>query len=150
MNTIQSNFYAAELAYKTAEVELMIQFSSELGFYYMYQESLASSGNSAENTFECVNIQYRLLFGSKRYESYADFQRFCVKRGLVASDVALTADFLKQWFIIKGFDTWVSFKPLMLHYYPKINEDHLLAFWEAKYFEPETVKLVDFVKQIIG
>ena len=55
-----------------------------------------------------------------------------------------------EWFKNKGFDTWQSFCPLVLHYFSEVTKAGLLAFYEDRLYTAATLKKVEYVKQIIG
>lgn len=129
------------------EREMLLCFSTSVGFENMLQSALPSFKNNLKDAFDYVNLQHQKLFGQKRFVDFAEYQS---KQSAPDKSVTLTRNFLKQWFATRGFDAWVSFSPLVLHYYPEIGAARLRAFWDGKNYDAETVKLVDYVKQIIG
>lgn len=136
-----------ELALEAAKVEIMLQLSTDQGFFNQYECVKSSRGNSS-SAFHYVNSVYRMLFGQYRYESFENFQSKCLNAGY--DDILNDSHFLRVWFITKGFDQWVSFRALVLHFYPGTNEHKLLQFWSGQYAYPDTVNTVNCVKQIIG
>lgn len=126
---------------------LMSFLISDHGFDKAIELKLVDFKFDKKTAFDYINLQYESLFGQKRFVDFAEYQ---AKQSAPDKSVTLTRNFLKQWFATRGFDAWVSFSPLVLHYYPEIGAARLRAFWDGKNYDAETVKLVDYVKQIIG
>lgn len=155
MNFFIDVFYKTEIDCITAKVNIMSQLSEPNGFYQMYQ-SVSSSFNDCQAAFNYVNGQYKLLFGCYRYQSFASFEKrfeaLASSRTYAASRTVTMygPEYLKAWFVIKGFDHWISFKALVSHYYPETSEAMLYQFWVGAHFDDKIIKNVNYVKQIIG
>lgn len=149
MNFFIDTFLKTEIDCITAKVNIMSQMNTANGFYQMYQ-SILSSSNDAESAFSYVNGQYKLLFGCYRYENFAAFQKSFGKAPASRTVKMYGPEYLKAWFVIKGFDHWISFKALVSHYYPETSEAMLYQFWVGAHFDDKIIKNVNYVKQIIG
>lgn len=147
MDPVLEKYLRYQITNLRIENELMHILSGVNGFENMVQSALPSFKNNLKDAFDYVNLQHQKLFGKKRFVDFAEYQ---AKQSAPDKSVTLTRNFLKQWFATRGFDAWVSFSPLVLHYYPEIGAARLRAFWDGKNYDAETVKLVDYVKQIIG
>lgn len=135
---------------------------SAYGFFKFYFENLKMYPDKA-TCFAYCNEYFYLKYGYYRYNNYNEFAGGSVKvssqlsaallsevnSSIKASDVKLR-EFLMILFKEKGFDSWVSFRPLVLHYYPQIHPDKLKSFYNGSECDKEVLKLVDFVRQIIG
>lgn len=62
----------------------------------------------------------------------------------------LEREFLIAWFKQCGFDTWTSFKAIVLHHFPDITEKKLLDFWQNIDIDSHVLIRVNHVKQILG
>jgi hypothetical protein len=147
MDFVTEKFLRSQISMLRIENEMIHLFSSTNGFESMVQSSLPFFKNNLKDAFDYVNLQHQKLFGQKRFIDFTEYQ---AKQSAPDKSVTLTRNFLKQWFATRGFDAWMSFSPLVLHYYPEIGAARLRAFWDGKNYDAETVKLVDYVKQIIG
>lgn len=123
------------------------------GFYAFYSSSLFKFKNKKE-AFDYCNHYYKEMFGTYRYTDFEDFQKHH-QINKVSSVVdnpleILEREYLLSWFKNQGFNTFTSFKAVILHFYPVISESTLYEFWQSKSLDAETQKYVGYVKQIIG
>jgi len=140
------------------------EIQSAFGFYKFYFYNLHLYGNR-ETCFYYCNLYFKQQFGCDRYTSYSDFKEGMNLRYIsnkpqkkiqLQPDLnkdalqILEREYLLSWFKSKGFNTWTSFKALVMHYYPLTVESFLYEFWQSKSFDAETQKNVGYVKQIIG
>lgn len=134
--------------------KLMIKLSTLKGFYELYNEDLQRHG-CPDLAFYICNVEYRQLWGKYRYDCFESFLAD-VKKNLTISQQkmspkdVLEREFLLAWFKQCGFDTWTSFKAVVLHYFPEVTEVKLLAFWQNTAIEAQVLIRVNHVKQILG
>lgn len=127
------------------KVDLMKLFSED-GFEIYYSE-LVKSGNDSVLAYGLCDHHFKLFFGFSKYGSYEVF----VKRNFANkdSDKKLRA-YLMSYFKEKGFDSWASFSPLIMCYFPQVTAEKLHLFYIGKQLDKEVLKYVDYVRQIIG
>ncbi|MGQ7945044.1 hypothetical protein [Flavobacterium sp. WC2509] len=134
--------------------KLMIKLATPKGFYELYNIELQKYG-SPDLAFRICNVEYRRLFDTYRYDSFESFL-VDIKKNLSVSQLkmspkdVLEREFLLAWFKQCGFDTWTSFKAVVLHYFPEVTEVKLLAFWQNTAIEAQVLIRVNHVKQILG
>jgi len=134
--------------------KLMIKLSTPKGFYELYNEDLQRHG-SPDLAFRVCNVEYWNIWGEFRYDSFESFLSD-VKKNLTISQQkmspkdVLEREFLLAWFKTCGFDTWTSFKAIVLHYFPEVTEVKLLAFWQNTAIDKQVLIRVNHVKQILG
>lgn len=145
MSALYHQYLAAEISLIKSEISLMKLLSNFNGFFQLYQSKLSETGNG-EKAFMQLNIQYKQLFGCGKFESYDAFLRFYATKGMLTTVGAG----LKQCFCDRGFNTLQSFMPLILHYYPEVGRLQIVRFWNGKPVKAQTLKLINYVKQIIG
>lgn len=146
MSLLFYDYAKSELNFVRIQNNFMSRLSEDGGFLTEYQ-SILHSFRDSRSAFNYLNFMYRSLFGELRYESFESFQSACLKN---ASDNVDSPQFLKCWFMCKGFDCWISFKAIVMHYYPETNQNKLIQFWYGQYYDDGVVKIVGYVKQIIG
>ncbi len=145
MSALYHQYLVAEISFIKSEISLMRLLSNSDGFFQLYQSKLSETGNG-EKAFMQLNLQYKQLFGSGKFESYDAFIRFYAAKGVLTTVGAN----LKQSFCDRGFNTLQSFMPLILHYYPEVGRLQIMRFWDGKPVKAKTLKLINYVKQIIG
>lgn len=145
MSALYHQYLAAEIFQLKNDNFLMRLLLSDVSFFQLYQSKLFETKNG-EKAFIHLNIQYKQLFGSGKFESYDAFLRFYEAKGMLVPG----GNGLKQWFCQKGFDSLESFVPLILHFYPEIGRLQLIRFWSDKLVNAQTLKLINYVKLIIG
>ena len=145
------NYLANKIQFIEAENAVMRSMSTTKKFFDFYVLKLASFKNE-ESCFKYCNDFYHSLFGCYRYESFEHFKKLTTYKTLQSLSAVdrLEYQFLMALFKSKGFDTWVSFKALVLHYYPEITEKRLLQFYSGEAIDAEVLKKVEWVRQIIG
>jgi len=138
------------------------EIESSFGFYKFFFANLRFYQN-IEQCFEYCNIYFREKFGYYRYENYAKF-RSCVvgssakKTKLIPFEPLpifsnldiLEREFLMAWFQHNGFDSWESFKAIVIYYYSEVTEKKLREFYSNTTIDSEVLLKVGYVKQIIG
>lgn len=138
---------------KSLEKEVLILrlIGSPKGFYNFYNCSRWEF-KSGKDCFEYCNQYYNKVFGRFLYSDYEEFQKDNQLKPAVKNNSiqVIEREYLLAWFKSKGFNTWASFKALVMHYYPLTVESFLYEFWQSKSFDSETQKNVGYVKQIIG
>lgn len=145
MSALYHQYLAAEINFLKSENELMKLMSTYDGFFQLYQSKISETC-TGEKAFMQLNIQYKMLFGCYKFESYAAFMQWYVAKGMLTTG----GTGLKDWFCDKGFNTLQSFMPLVLHYYPEVGRFQIVRFWNGKPVKAQTLKLINYVKQIIG
>lgn len=145
MSALYHQYLAAEIFQLKNDNFLMRLLLSDDSFFQLYQSKLSETGNG-EKAFMQLNIQYKQLFGSGKFESYDAFIRFYAAKGMLTT----VGTNLKQSFCDRGFNTLESFMPLILHYYPEVGRLQIMRFWNGKPVKAQTLKLINYVKQIIG
>lgn len=145
MISVYDNYLMAELILLKSQTELMRLLSTSDGFFHLYQSKVSETAN-AENAFKQLNVQYKMLFGCYKFENYGAFAQWYVAKGMLTTG----GTGLKDWFCDKGFNTMQSFMPLVLHYYPEVGRFQIVLFWNDKPVKAQTLKLINYVKQIIG
>jgi len=139
------------------------EIQSVFGFYKFYFANLQFYSNQ-ETCFKYCNQYFKNLFGYDRYDDFSQFrgeihglpirlksQQVQVKVSEQSSSIEIMErDYLLAWFKSKGFNSWTSFKALVMHYYPLTLENQLYSFWKSESIVPEVMKNVGYVKQIIG
>lgn len=130
---------------------IMKMISTRKGFNAFYDSSMWQFKTPVA-CFNYCNSCFFDLFGSLKYESFEAFLQDNKKPVVSYATPSDTKerDYLLAWFKYKGFDTWTSFKALILHYYPDINERDLLNFYKGIAIDSNTLKGVGYTKQIIG
>jgi hypothetical protein len=144
MNHVQLNEYI-----KVLELEniAMRRLASEQGFIDLVNDHIKFCG-SEESAFNYVNAWYkRLLIYDSRYPS---FKSYIETKKLTNPLQSLEREFLLSWFRQCGFDTWTSFKAIVLHHYPEVTEKKLLEFWKNTAIDTNVLIRVNHVKQILG
>jgi hypothetical protein len=149
MNGIYKKYLHEAMGWMFFRNELMKKLSLKSGFYEFYSDIL-SLNNDSTMAFQEANKIYKDLFGSFRFESYADFYKSYSVENTKNCIEAIQRNFLLLHFKEKGFGTWESFSPLVLHYYPIVGVTRLKAFYNGTSLDKEVIKFVDFVRQIIG
>ncbi|MCG9792512.1 hypothetical protein [Flavobacterium algicola] len=137
------------------------EIQSAFGFYKFYFANLHFYAKR-EDCFKYCNLYFREQFGYNRYDSWEEFFGVIGVRPMNRKAVKITTpivdclsvekmerNFLIALFKQKGFDTWTSFKAIVMHYY-QADETKLMAIWKGGLIDPETLKYVDYVRQIIG
>lgn len=143
--TLLSEFMVIEIEKLLTENMMMRKISTIPGFVEIFNEHCKVYG--ADGAFLSLNFTYKNLFGKPKFKDYADF----IDKTQGNKNVnKLARAYLMEWFKSKGFDTWLSFYPLVLHYFPEVTKSALLDFYEDKLYTAETLKKVEYVKQIIG
>jgi hypothetical protein len=142
------------------------EIQSAFGFYKFYFANLQFYSKQ-ETCFQYCNQYFKNQFGYDRYDSWEEFRGEIGFRPMkpklvkniipVIDSVSATSpieimerEFLISWFKHKGFDTWTSFKALVMHYYPALAERDVLNFWKGDTVVSDVLKCVSYVKQIIG
>lgn len=131
--------------YLTIKNDVMKCFAAD-GFLTLYNEYI-KQGASSKEAYDVCSSNYEYFFGKPRYSSYQVFlnNNFTDKD----SDKKLRI-YLLSYFKEKGFDSWASFKPLIICYFPQVTSEKLLLFYNGKQLDKEVLKYVDYVRQIIG
>lgn len=130
---------------------IMVLIGSPEGFYNFYNRSRWEFKNG-KDCFDYCNQYYKGVFGRFLYSDFEEFQKENQLKQVPknTSIEILERKYLLTWFKSKGFNTWTSFKALVMHYYPATAESVLYDFWQNKTVDAETQKNVGYVKQIIG
>lgn len=145
-DSLLHRYEAAHLSFLKVKNKWMSYLAGS-GFLKLYIQKYEASRNP-EGSFEYCNNQYMLVFGQLRYD---DYEHFLKANFLKTSDSdIMQRDYLLSFFKEVGFDSWESFSPLILHYYPQITVEKLYLFYQCRFLDKNTLKLVDFVRQIIG
>jgi hypothetical protein len=144
-------YQAKEIEFLKAQNAIMDSISTSEKFFNFYFFNLKNFRNQ-ESCFTYCNELYRNHFGSYRYESFEQFKNLPEYNEKQSSSKVdkLEYQFLMALFKNKGFDTWISFKALVLHYYPEITEKRLSQFYHNEAIDAEVLKKVEWVRQIIG
>lgn len=134
--------------------KLMIKLSTPKGFYELYNEDLQRHG-SPDLAFCICNLEYRKIWGEYRYDSFESFlvdmkKNLTVSQLKISPKSVLEREFLIAWFKQCGFDTWTSFKAIVLHHFPEVTEKKLLEFWQNIAIDAHVLIRVNHVKQILG
>lgn len=137
-----------QLEFLTIKVDLMKLFSEE-GFEIFYNESI-ESGMDSELAYVLCDHHYKLLLGRPRFSNYETFKSFLDNNFTNKDSDKKLRIYLMAYFKEKGFDSWVSFKPLIICYFPQVTPEKLQLFYEGKQLDKEVLKYVDYVRQIIG
>jgi len=130
---------------------------SSLGFYEFYFENLKYYPDR-KSTFDFCNAFFKNQYGFYRYRNWDAFFGMSNNGSEIAAFVPVREktlgekqrDYLLTYFKNKGFDSWVSFKPLILCHFPEVDPAVLLLFYNGKSLDKEVLKYVDFTRQIIG
>lgn len=143
-------YHAKEIEFLETQNSAMRSMSTTKKFFDFYFLNLKNFRNQ-ESCFKYCNEFYHSLFGGYRYESFEQFKNLSATRfQSLSHQDKLEYQFLMALFKNKGFDTWVSFKALVLHYYPEITEKRLSQFYHNEAIDAEVLKKVEWVRQIIG
>lgn len=137
-----------------SETKLMRKLSTVKGFYELYNENLQRHG-SPDLALMLCNNEYKQRWGKNRYNSFESFLEdidscLTISQQKMSPKDVLEREFLIAHFKMCGFDTWTSFKAVVLHYYPEITEVKLLEFWQNTAIEANVLICVNRVKQILG
>lgn len=133
------------------------EIQSSYGFFRFYFSNLSFYPNQ-QVCFDYCNAYFKAQFGYYRYDSYESFKGgrdkvivfSPVSHQKILSKDELEREFLLSWFKACGFDTWTSFKAIVLHHFPEVTEVKLLAFWQNTAIEQQVLIRVNHVKQILG
>lgn len=134
-----------KIAYLTEKDEMIKLFLGS-GFVRLYSE-LVEKGQNPKKAFDFCNNQYAVFCGNPKYKT---FEAFLSANFSSKDSDKKHRDYLLSYFKENGFDSWESFSPLILCYYPQVTAEKLLLFYEGKQLDKEVLKHVDFVRQIIG
>jgi hypothetical protein len=134
---------------KVLELENMAmrRLASEKGFIDLVNDHIKICG-SEESTFNYVDCWHRRLL--LRDSPYSSFKSYVEAKKLTNPLQSLEREFLLSWFRQCGFDTWTSFKAIVLHHYPEVTEKKLLEFWKNTAIDTNVLIRVNHVKQILG
>lgn len=134
-----------QINFLTKKVEMIKCFLGN-GFVLLYSE-LVEKGQNPKKAFDFCNNQYAVFCGNPKYKT---FEAFLSANFSSKDSDKKHRDYLLSYFKENGFDSWESFSPLILCYYPQVTAEKLLLFYEGKQLDKEVLKHVDFVRQIIG
>jgi hypothetical protein len=135
--------------------KLMEKFQTTKGFYEVYNDDLCHH-ELPELAFKSCNYAHFRLFGYYRFNnSFDDFlkvidNRLTISQQKMSPKEVLEREFLIAWFKQCGFDTWTSFKAIVLHHFPEVTEIKLLEFWQNTAIDAHVLIRVNHVKQILG
>jgi hypothetical protein len=130
------------------------EIQSSYGFFRFYFSNLHFYPNQ-QVCFDYCNAYFKAQFGYYRYDSYEAFKGGKNKVISFSSEPknplqSLEREFLIAWFKQCGFDTWTSFKAIVLHHFPEVTEIKLLEFWQNTAIDAHVLIRVNHVKQILG
>lgn len=141
-----NQYQAAYVRYLELKNKLMRSLKTS-GFLTLYKEMSAKIGDP-KKAFDYCNSEFNLLVGEPRYPSFQEFIETNFPNPSESDKIQ--RDYLLILFKEKGFSTWESFSPLVLHYYPQVTASRLRDFYDGKIIDKEVIRYVDFVRQIIG
>jgi hypothetical protein len=137
---------------------LVGEIQSAFGFYKFYYANLGFYPDR-KTCFDFCNFYFKDQFGYYRYNSFDSFSGNAGVENKAVANVlekptnllqCLEREFLLSWFRQCGFDTWTSFKAIVLHSYPEVTEVKLLEFWKNTAIDAKVLIRVNHVKQILG
>lgn len=135
--------------------KLMEKFQTTKGFYEVYNEELQRH-ELPDVAFASCNCAHKELFGYYRFNNSFDGflkvidNRLSLSQQKMSPKDVLEREFLIAWFKQCGFDTWTSFKAIVLHHFPEVTEIKLLEFWQNTAIEKQVLIRIGHVKQILG
>lgn len=127
------------------------EIQTAFGFFKFYFENLHRYPDK-ETCFDFCNAFFKQQYGYSRYPGYQVFRGGVdvpEKKVYLSTEEKLRA-YLMAYFKEKGFDSWASFSPLIMCYFPQVTAEKLHLFYIGKQLDKEVLKYVDYVRQIIG
>lgn len=143
---LYKDYITKEIEFLTVKNKLMKDLRSENGFMNLYSEILKQVPDS-EKCFAICNIIYNQLFRKNCYDKFSDFN---IRYKNIDTLNILEREFLMAWFKHNGFDTWESFKAIVIYYYSEVTEVKLREFYSNAAIDSDVLLKVGYVKQIIG
>jgi hypothetical protein len=154
MENLESYIQHQTIVKLEIENEIMKRIMNSNGFYQLYLEVLERI-NVPKIAFHFCEDLSRHAIGRCYYPSFEDFEKTFLSKINVTTSQSRKAFLAQRNFLLihfkeKGFGTWESFSPLVLHYYPIVGITRLKAFYNGSSLDKEVIKYVDFVRQIIA
>lgn len=154
MREIEKYLVNNHIAKLTLQDQMLKKVCSPEAFYQFYLE-VFERFHDAKLTFEHCQKTLKETVGVIVFIDFENFNDLVLSKIKPISEnsrkvLESQRNFLMLHFKEKGFKTWESFSPLILHYYPAIGTSRLKGFYNGTSLNKEVIQLVDFVRQIIG